>query len=81
MAFDPEKKLQEALKTKEHHMMILIDGDGIIQSVHTGLSFDGPETYEREIRVLMGGGSLLPRKPETAAKPVKDSSVVPPRQR
>lgn len=76
-ALDPERRVREVLKTSEHHLVVLIDGDGVIQSVRSGLSFDGPETYDREIRVIAGGGSLLPRKARIAEHGERDSAVAP----
>jgi thiol-disulfide isomerase/thioredoxin len=65
VALDPAGALGDAFHVEGLPTVVILDGKGIVQSVHVGYSEDVRETLTRDIDTLLGGEPLVKPKDET----------------
>ena len=73
VGLDPSKSVGEAFQLEGYPTLVILDGKGIVQSVHVGFDPEAGEplnkTLAKEIDTLLEGKSLL-----TSKEPAKDNS-------
>jgi thiol-disulfide isomerase/thioredoxin len=64
VALDPSGALGDAFHVEGLPTVVILDGNGVVQSVHVGYSEDVRDTLTRDIDTLLGGEPLVKPKDE-----------------